>query len=72
MQERRNSSALAMELRLSCINPLIYTYAHYAGLNIQDVLRSLPLKSIVDPANNWQGLGRVTNFQDQISCKLKF
>ena len=24
MQERRNSSALAMELRLSCINPLIY------------------------------------------------
>ena len=23
MQERRNSSALAMELRLSCVNPLI-------------------------------------------------
>ena len=23
VQERRNSSALAMELRLSCINPLI-------------------------------------------------
>ena len=27
MQERRNSSALAMELRLSCINPLIYALA---------------------------------------------
>ena len=25
VQERRNSSALAMELRLSCINPAIYT-----------------------------------------------
>ena len=24
VQERRNSSALAMELRLSCINPMIY------------------------------------------------
>ena len=24
VQERRNSSALAMELRLSCINPSIY------------------------------------------------
>ena len=29
VQERRNSSALAMELRLSCANPLIYRY-HYA------------------------------------------
>ena len=26
VQERRNSSALAMELRLSCTNPSIYTY----------------------------------------------
>ena len=26
MQERRNSSALAMELRLSCTNPSIYAY----------------------------------------------
>ena len=27
MQEQRNSSALAMELRLSCTNPLIYFIA---------------------------------------------
>ena len=26
MQEKRNSSALAMELRLSCINPLMWRY----------------------------------------------
>ena len=26
VQERRNSSALAMELRLSCTNPSIYGY----------------------------------------------
>ena len=26
MQERRNSSALAMELRLSCTNPSIFNY----------------------------------------------
>ena len=26
VQERRNSSALALELRLSCINPLIWYY----------------------------------------------
>ena len=33
VQERRNSSALAMELRFPCINPLIYTkkYAHGSG-----------------------------------------
>ena len=29
VQERRNSSALAMELRLSCINPLHCSYVTY-------------------------------------------
>ena len=29
MQERRNSSALAMELRLSCINPSILYLTHW-------------------------------------------
>ena len=30
VQERRNSSALAMELRLSCINPSIFSAANLA------------------------------------------
>ena len=34
MQERRNSSALAMELRLSCINPSIHMYLGHRSLFI--------------------------------------
>ena len=33
VQERCNSSALAMELRLSCTNPLIYTVKLVEGVN---------------------------------------
>ena len=32
VQERHNSSALAMELRLSCINPLRWSYSHLISI----------------------------------------
>ena len=39
VQERRNSSALAIELHLSCTNPSIWLYPHTHGLLIQWMLR---------------------------------
>ena len=38
VQERRNSSALAMELRLSCTNPSIYNMKHVASIPITPFL----------------------------------
>ena len=40
MQERRNSNALSVELRLSCTNPSIYpidTYLYLSGLVINEL-----------------------------------
>ena len=39
VQERRNSSALAMELRLSCTKPLIYCGDRHSSTNLSFLLR---------------------------------
>ena len=39
MQERHNSSALAVELRLSCTNPSISTLIHWGQRKMADILR---------------------------------
>ena len=47
MQERRNSSALAMELRFSCTNPLTWSiFAKIVSTVATDALAAIPLKSI--------------------------
>ena len=44
VQERRNSSALAMELRPPCINPSIYTYGTQACFHHYDQGRSVSIQ----------------------------
>ena len=48
--ERRNSSALAIELRLSCTNPLIWPYSEWIVSDYQpflsDLLGNLNIKEI--------------------------
>ena len=41
MQERRNSSALAMELRLACINPSIYASVNSVIIGLGNVLLNI-------------------------------
>ena len=54
VQERRNSSVLAMELRLSCISPFILCYQKGINLNLvikeQSPKASKPILLIFDPA----------------------
>ena len=55
MQERRNSSPLAMELRLSCINPLIW---NHLKLSIQFIIQfknstELFVQQFVSAAHHW-------------------
>ena len=50
VQDRCNSSALAMELRLSCTNPLIWSIKVSRPLKIQWGLGGILPKSPIDPA----------------------
>ena len=46
MQERRNSSALAMELRLSCINLSIWEHSSLLGDKLPNVLHAMDSKMV--------------------------
>ena len=58
VQERRNSSALAMEFRLSCTNPSIWWWPIFAGMfwfqPHSDIPNTVPVcdKMLMDLTNN--------------------
>ena len=61
MQERRNSSVLAMELRLSCTNPLIYHMGPGGRFkNTYELLNQRALKfSYVNKIHIFQCMGKI-------------
>ena len=53
MQERRNSSALAMELRLCCTNPSIYIIQTPEGLNLRCIFTCCIVKVKLSRSEVW-------------------
>ena len=65
VQERRNSSALAMELRLSCTNPLKCIFLKEDDCILEETPLKIMLKGLV---NSWKyvstGLGNGCDYKE--------
>ena len=67
VQERRNSSALAMELRLSCTNPSMYTIiTHFHNNTFPHIITSRPHQNGGHLADNISK----SNFMNENQCIL--